>query len=170
MPERPISLVVVLLLTALVAAPGHAALEPPVGKVILQVGGDIEHTNRGATAEFDRSMLERLGTRVVRTHTPWTRGVIEFEGVLVRDLLRAVGATSANFEAASSNGYAVTVEDFDFAAYPAVLAMRMNGDILADRDKGPIWVVFPWDQHPELDRQTTANYSIWQLARITVIE
>ncbi len=170
MLQRTIPPAFLVLMAALATAPANAALEPPVGKVILQVAGDIEHTNRGTIAEFDRSMLERIGTRIVRTHTPWTRGVVEFEGVLVRDLLRAVGASSANFEAASLNGYAVTVEDFDFGAYPAMLAMRMNGDILADRDKGPLWVVFPWDQHPELDRQKTANYSIWQLARITVFD
>jgi hypothetical protein len=44
----------------------------------------------------------------------------------------------------------------------------MNGEILTPRDKGPIWVVFPWSDHPELDTRQARQRSIWQLVEMTI--
>ena len=51
-------------------------LEAPSGPVILTVSGAIENMNAESSANFDRTMLEKLGTRVVTTATPWTEGEV----------------------------------------------------------------------------------------------
>jgi hypothetical protein len=36
------------------------------------------------------------------------------------------------------------------------------------RERGPVWVVDPWSQHPELDDRLHRQRSIWQLTEIVV--
>jgi len=36
------------------------------------------------------------------------------------------------------------------------------------RKKGPMWVVFPWSDHPEIANEVYYARSIWQLKRIAV--
>jgi hypothetical protein len=36
------------------------------------------------------------------------------------------------------------------------------------RDKGPLWVIYPLDDHPEIDGQETHAKMIWQVRRLDV--
>lgn len=164
-----------LLVAALVAglATGFSAaaagsLEKPRGRVILTVTGNISNTNEGDSAVFDRAMLEAIGMTRVRTKTPWTEQANDYEGVLVRDFLRHVGAGSMRFTATAHDDYSVELGDFDFQRYPAILAMRVNGRNMRLRDKGPLWLIFPWDEYPELHSQLNSAKSIWQMKTIVV--
>src|SRR3954468_1809694 len=67
-------------------APAHAAAEFPVLKVTVGQAGQTREV------AFDRAGLEAVGTRVVRTSTSWTNGIVEFEGVLITDVLATIGA------------------------------------------------------------------------------
>ncbi len=177
--RRPAALL--LCLTAAAAAVGvlcaplslRAAeedLPPPAGKVLLTVSGRIARTNGNSVASFDREMLERLGLRTVRTSTVWTDGVKLFEGPLVRDLLAAVGADRGGGEVTASalNDYVVTIPAADFEKYGVILALRMDGRELLARDKGPLWIVYPRDQHAELRDARYDNRWVWQLNRLQV--
>ena len=64
----------------------------PTGPVILTMSGNIEGVGSGTVVRLDRAMLEGLGTTTLKTTTVWTSGEVEFEGVLVRDVLHALGA------------------------------------------------------------------------------
>ncbi len=145
-----------------------SALDKPTGPVILTVTGAITHANDGGRALFDRGMLERLGFSSFRTSTAWTDGVIEFEGVLVKKLLDAVGIRGTKLRAVAINDYSVELDAAEFDTVPALLAMKMNGTDLRVRDKGPIWIVYPRDDLPAF-RNEANNYKwIWQLKTITV--
>lgn len=162
----------VLVIAAMLSAPsaGQAAkaLPKPAGKVILRVEGAIQSTNDGETAAFDRAMLEALGTRTLRTTTPWTEGVVTFEGVLARDLLAVVGARGSAVRAEALNDYAVEIPVSDFTRYDVLLALKMNGRTMRVRDKGPIWIIYPRDAHPELNTLQANAKWVWQLHRIRV--
>ena len=56
----------------------------------------------------------------------------------------------------------------DFHRYDVLLAVRMNGQLMRTRDKGPIWIVYPWSRHPELDDFLTREKSVWQLNALHV--
>ena len=45
----------------------------------------------------------------------------------------------------------------------------MNGDVMLVRNKGPLWVVYPYDENPEYRSEVIYSRSIWQLDRIEVI-
>jgi len=161
------SIVLVALLFA--ACPSRGAdLPEPSGDVILTVTGRIEHANRSGAAVFDRSMLENLGLTKLTTWTPWTIKEADFRGVLARSLMDAVGAEGTQVRAKALNDYEVTIPLSDFTEYRVILAMYKNGRELTKREKGPLWIVYPWTDHPELDDRPTRQKSIWQLIQLHV--
>lgn len=157
--------------TALFAAAPAAGLEPlpaPTGPVILVVDGAIAVTNAPDGARFDRSMLEALGMTTIRTTTAWTDGVQEFSGVLGRLVLDRVGATGTSVVATALNDYAAPLPMEDFERFDALLALDMNGAPMHVSDKGPIWIVYPRDDRPELRDSRLNERWVWQLKELTV--
>jgi len=144
------------------------ALAPPKGEVILSISGAIEHKNVPDSADFDMSMLESLGTTTLRTSTPWTDGTQEFTGVLMRDVLRAAGARGVTVNAIARNNYSYRIPLADFDEFPVLLAFAMNGVALQLRDKGPLWIVYPRDEFPELMNQPIERRMVWQLRSLVV--
>jgi hypothetical protein len=141
---------------------------PSKDQVILTVTGALANAGRSERVEFDRAALERLGLSTLTTWTPWTDGEVEFEGVLARRLMEAVGARGSELEVRALNDYRETIPLEDFDEYDVLLAMRMNGRLMKVRDKGPIWIVYPWSDHPELDDFATREKSVWQLNALHV--
>lgn len=145
------------------------ALEAPSESLVLTLDGEITESNTPeGTAVFDLAMIEALGTMEIVTETPWTDGNVRFEGVRVRDLLAAVGAQGTSVQAAAINDYAIEIPIADFNKYDVILAFRVDGKRMRVRDKGPLWIIYPWDKHPELRDEIHHSRSIWQLKRLTV--
>src|SRR5690348_10462644 len=72
-----------------------AALDKPSEKSILTISGKISSANKDGTAEYDRPMLEALGTVSFETTTPWFAGTTKFEGVPMAKLMQQVGAAGS---------------------------------------------------------------------------
>ena len=140
----------------------------PHARVILTVTGALAEANASGRIEFDLNSLERLGLSRLITWTPWTDGEVEFEGVLARRLIEAVGARGAQVDARALNDYEEKIPIEDFYRYDVLLATRMNRRLMRLRDKGPIWIVYPWSGHPELDDFATREKSVWQLNALHV--
>ncbi|WP_458526095.1 molybdopterin-dependent oxidoreductase [Onishia taeanensis] len=158
-------------LSVLYVLPVHAAslnLPEPEGAVLLEVSDDIRFTNAGDTARFDRQMLRALPDRVVKTHTPWTDQQRRFRGPLLRDLLARVGAQGDELHVEALNAYSGQIPIRDVLDYAVILAMSMDGKPLAIRDFGPLFVLYPFDEHPELNTETVRFRSVWQVAKIHV--
>ena len=160
-------LAVVLLCLGMARVDAHAeALPQPQGEVLLTVGGQITTANVDGKAVFDRAMLEGIGGTVIETSTAWTEGVARFEGVLLKTLMERVGASGDTALTIAINDYKVEIPVRDFMRYPVILAYRMNGEVLKIRDKGPLWVVYPQDDHPELKTKETQAKWVWQVKEI----
>jgi len=167
-----LGLLAVLSYAALTAglAPAHAqkSLPAPQGAPILTVTGQIAVHNAGDAAVFDRALLRTIGQSKLKTSTSWTEGTPEFEGVLVRDLLKAVGATGTKVTVIALNDYRVVLPVSDFEQYPVLLADRMDGKELTPRDKGPTWIVYPRDEYKALQNPETNSKWVWQVKEIRV--
>lgn len=157
-----------LLVSCLSAAGAGETLPQPTGRVILTITGDISRTNNGDKAEFDLEMLHALGTRALSVTTSWTDGTQEFSGVLMRDLMAAVGAKGTMVEAEALNDYTYAIEIKDFSLYPVILATKLNGNILKIRDKGPLWIVYPLDTFTIEQKDKIERRMVWQLRQLTV--
>ncbi len=154
---------------ALLSGPTFAdTLPQPRDKVILTVSGSISITNESEMARFDADMLAQIGNSTISTSTTWTDGKPRFTGILGRDLMKAVGASGSKVHAIAINDYKIDIPISDFNNYDVILATHMNGEKLSRRDKGPIWVVYPRDDHAELRNELTDSKSIWQLVKVVV--
>jgi len=158
-------LLLVVPFTLVLAAP----LPAPTGNVILVLSGDVANTNVGDEAHFDRAMLDALPSRTIETHTPWHRDMGRYEGPLMRALLERAGAgDSALIRIRALNRYEADVPVADFQRYDVILAMRRDGAPLSVRDYGPLFVLYPFDSHPELHTEAIRFRSVWHVERIIV--
>lgn len=152
------------------------AMEPlpaPRGEVLLTVSGAIGRGNAqdargGLEARFDRTMLEQLGLTEVNTATPWHSGTMRFEGVLLRSVLTTVEARGSNLLATAHNEYSATLPASDAARHNVILAMKLNGETMTLRDKGPLFLIYPFDSDKALQTDMTYIRSVWQLRHIDV--
>jgi hypothetical protein len=143
-------------------------LETPSGEVLLTVTGDIAATNADRAAVFDRAMLEAMEPVEVTTNTMWTDGPQVFTGVLLLDLLALLGVTEGTLRATAINDYAVDIPVSDAVEGGPIVAYLLNGQPMSVRDKGPLWIVYPYDSKREYQSEVIYSRSIWQLDRMEV--
>jgi hypothetical protein len=125
----------------------------------------------GQTLEITRQQLEALPTHELQTTTAWTDGVRQFKGPLVRDVLGLLEqpiADSATARLIALNEYEVKVAASDYLTWDVILAYEQDGKRLSRVDKGPLWVVYPRDQHDELQDSRVDHRWAWMLRTIVI--
>jgi hypothetical protein len=162
----PTLLFTALALFALAAT--AATLPPPAEKPMLTISGKIGVRNADNAAQFDRAMLESIGMVTVETTTPWYKGPVKFEGVPLKKLMAAVEASGEKIVATALNDYTVEVPMEDIARYNVILALKRDGEYMPVRDKGPLFIVYPFDSSPELKSQKFYSRSVWQVAKLEI--
>jgi hypothetical protein len=150
------------------AVPPALALDAPTGAPLLRVTGDIAVTNDADAAVFDRALLAQMESVTFETTTIWTDGVQEFTGVSLATLLETLGVEDGTLRATAINDYAIEIPVADAVAGGPIVAYRLNGAPMTVRDKGPLWIVYPYDADPDYQSEQIYARSIWQLDRIEV--
>ncbi|MDR3514794.1 MAG: molybdopterin-dependent oxidoreductase [Azospirillaceae bacterium] len=143
-------------------------LAAPTGPVIIEVRGHITQTNQEGVARLDLPMLQAIGMDVVTTQTPWTEGKVRFEGVRVKALIDRLGGSGTHLLARALNDYQVDIPLEDFRDSGAILAVSADGKRLTARDKGPVWLIYPFDDRPDLNNPIHFDRAIWQLKTIEI--
>lgn len=145
------------------------ALEPPTGKVLLSVTGQITVRNTPEAAQFDMAMLEKLPQTSFHTRTPWYPEPRKFTGVRLRDLLAALGAQGrGSVSAEALNDYRALIPAEDWNDYDLLIAWRLDDAPMLVRDKGPLVVIYPFDAHPKLRSPVRYSRAVWQLKALDV--
>jgi hypothetical protein len=144
------------------------ALDKPEGRVILTISGTITQANVGANAEFDMKMLEKLPQKTFTVQTPWYATPVSFTGPLLRDVLAAAGAKGNKIVATALNDYKTDIPFDDAVKFDTIVARLMNDKPMPVREKGPLFIVYPFDTKPELRTEIYYNRSAWQLSGLKV--
>lgn len=178
-----------MLALALPGAPAAAEPPPPpAGPVLVTVAGAVENANRGPVdafadglfayhelaferaAEFDLAALEALGMHETRAHYPNWPGESTFEGPLLADVLKAAGAGDGSLRAVALDGYASDIPRADLDRYPVLLALKRDGKYLGLGGRGPAWIVYPREDHAELQAAEDDSGLAWAVFVILVAE
>lgn len=157
-----------LLSAVLWFSPGAMALDVPKGPVVLTVKGSLSNANVGDTAQFDLAMLEALAGRTATVKTPWTEGETVFTGPFLRAVLEAAGAQGETLLIRALNDYFAAVPIADAQRIDTILATRMNGRLMSVREKGPLFLIYPFDLDPALYNEKYFSRSVWQIKEIEV--
>lgn len=152
------SLLVAML--ALIASIGSVSASE--GEVVLTL------KNADQVHEFTVEDLRRIGEREIVTTTIWSEGEQSFVGVSLDRLLAETGVEGQTLEAAAVNDYAVEIPTSDAQPGGPIIAYMRNGNLMSLRDKGPLWVIYPYDSDVAFRTEEVYSRSIWQLNRITV--
>lgn len=161
-----VSILVTLIMISTIAR--AASLPEPEDALLLRISGNIEQTNVGDEAHFDRAMLDTLPRETLSTSTVVTDGIHHFGGFMVRDLLERVGAEGDMAVASALNDYVIEIPMEDFENFDVLVATHMDGEKLTPRDKGPLWIVYPRDDHGELQDIRYDYRWVWQLNRLEI--
>jgi hypothetical protein len=143
-------------------------LSRPSQQVVLTIAGSIRKSNDGAQAAFDMAMLNALPQHTVTTAVPWDKTVHRYSGPLLRDVLALADARGTVLRARALNNYEVRIPFDDVVAHDVVLATRLDGEPITVRNKGPLFVMYPFDREPSLRSTLYFARCIWQLQAIEV--
>jgi len=135
-------------------------------KTILTI--EIQTDNGSVSHHFDREALEKMPQTSISTSTPWTKGVHQYSGPTLASLLKALQAEPRALRAVALNEYVAELDWPLLQQYPAILAINRNGEAMRIRHKGPIWIILPLDDYPELDTNNVQRQMVWQLRKIEV--
>ena len=154
----------------LAAYSGNArSLGRPSGPVVLSVTGRVRMPNVGERADFDMPMLEALPQTSFATRTPWFAQPRRFTGPLLRDVLSAAGAQGTKLRLVALNDYRVDMPYEDSQRHDVIVARLLDSQPMGVRDKGPLFVIYPFDSQPDLKSAIYYSRSAWQLRSIDVL-
>jgi len=66
----------------------------------------------------------------------------------------------------AEDGYIYTLDRKIDDRHPVIVAYKKNDEYMSLRQLGPLWVIFPFDDFPELQTEENRAASIWQLTHM----
>lgn len=131
---------------------------------LLRVEGENE------VKEFSRDNLEQLPQTSFKTTTIWTEGEISFSGPSLTDILATVDLDGQSVVAVALNDYKAVIPAKLIEDRFPILATRRDGEAFSRREKGPLWIVFPFDQSEDFQSELVFSSSVWQLTELRAVE
>lgn len=144
------------------------AMSAPEGEPVLWVNGRVSQSNTNGAIVFDEAMLNQLDIRSILTNNHVVDQVVEYRGPTLSSLLENVGATGSQVRVTAWDDYVVTIPISDIEKYGVILATHEAGVKMTIDDKGPLFVVFPFSDYPELRNDFYYSLSIWQVRELFI--
>lgn len=129
----------------------------------------LQDSKTGQSVTFTDADLMALPQLSFETETIWTEGVVLFSGPSLKSVIAQASMTPGDVELYAINDYNVVLPADKIEEGAPIIANRINGAPFSVRDKGPLWIVFPYDV---VSRYNTEDYfalSVWQLNRLNVL-
>ncbi len=139
----------------------------PKGEVVLTVNQEIDGQQQ-VLAYFDLPALQALPIASFETTTMWTDGLQKFEGVDLKIFLDSLGVATGTLIATAVNDYRIEIPVAEIEQGGPMIAYHVNGSPMSVRDKGPLWIVYPYDANPKYQTEVVFSRSIWQMNRLEV--
>jgi hypothetical protein len=119
--------------------------------------------------------LQALATTSVWTKEPHNTNnnsntIFHFQGIAVSKLLKQVGiapkVTDVTFIA--HDGYRATVKLADLLKYPIIIALKRDNQPISRSDGGPLYLVFPYSQYPQLQKTYPDRFWAFYLTDLVI--
>ncbi|MBU0782214.1 MAG: hypothetical protein KKC72_19520 [Alphaproteobacteria bacterium] len=125
-------------------------------------------TNGDQTVTYTREALLALPQEIVVTSNDYVDDLTTFQGPSLKSVLEASAiGDDATLKMVAINDFASSVPADDAFEYQVILAVLLDGEEMSVRDKGPIWVIYPMTDNPELRDDIYNGRLVWQLKSIT---
>lgn len=155
----------ILALSGLSAQVGTAHAEEPTVLTVMDGQGDVLRT-------FSDADLAELPQNQFVTETLWTDEANSFSGPSLLAVLEAAGSGALDaydeIRLTALNEYSAIIAPELIESDVPIVATRIDGAAFSVRDKGPSWIVFPFDQDPRYQTEIVYATSVWQLRDIVL--
>lgn len=148
--------------TSTFAFAGSGMSEANSTLLTIELVENLEHTSH--TLSIDD--LDALPQVTFETSTIWTEGIITFSGPSLTKVLESVDAGQNTIRAFALNDYNMVISPMGADDTYPIVATRMNGERFSVRDRGPLWLVYPYDSDPDFRDEKIYAQSIWQLHKL----
>ena len=126
-------------------------------------------TTSKQSVDFTLEQLQTLPQTTVVTANDYVEPSAVFQGPLLRTVLEELEIDKdAELKMIALNDFTSTVPASDAFDYDVILAVLRDGEPMTVRNKGPIWVIYPMDDNPELRSDIYNDRLVWQLKEIAV--
>ncbi|MGL6039725.1 MAG: hypothetical protein ACRC01_00825, partial [Deefgea sp.] len=86
---------------------------------------------------------------------------------LLRDVLKLAGIKSGQIRLVALNDYTISIPVSDAFDYDIIVARLLNGKAMSVREKGPLFIVYPFHEHEALRKTDYYRRCSWQLRSIS---
>lgn len=140
------------------------ALPSQAANPILTIKGKI------GTGEqrYTYKQLKALPNFQIKTETIWTDSSHTYSAISIETLLNTVKAQGQTLKLIALNDYSVDVPIETLLKHKAFLAYEQDGKKMRIRNKGPLWLLYPFSDNPEINTPLYQSHSVWQLKTIEV--
>ncbi len=139
------------------------AAEP--GPVILTVVNSVAESKR---YQFTLQDLQSLESHTFTLTHDWSDSPHRYTGPLLSAVLEKAGMKGTTVKLRALNEYFIEIQRPFIEKYQPILAWQEDGLTLSIRNKGPLWLMTPLHQYPELNEPANVSKLIWQLSTIEV--
>ena len=148
--------------TLLAASAGQVRADDT--RLVVDAKGD------GSLLRFTDADLMALPQVTFATSTIWTNAIAQFSGPSLDSVLEAAGAADGDIRMTAINDYKVDLPRTWVEPASPIIATRIDGAPFGIREKGPLWLVFPFDSDDRFQTEEVYSFSIWQLTQIQIIK
>jgi hypothetical protein len=136
---------------------------------LLEIAGAVKPNSPRGSFLFSEKDLLQLKSVKLTTATAWTPRS-EFIGPELSAVLEAAGvpATAKEMRFYAIDAYEITIPTTDLIKYRPVMAHTQNGERLVVATRGPVFLVYPRDQYPELTAIKGQAQFVWMVCKIVV--
>ena len=140
----------------------------PSDAVLLVVEVPDKLSGKPSHIQFTMDDLRKMPKVGFETETIWFTGAQHFAGVPLVALMKAIGVTEGTLTVTAADGYSVDIEMSHAAEFGTIIAYNRNGEPMTVRRKGPLRLVYDYDEFPPLVRDNLYSHTVWQITRIEV--
>ncbi|MCO4785699.1 molybdopterin-dependent oxidoreductase [Marinomonas atlantica] len=144
-----------------------AASDARLGNTLLTVMNHLSDDQD--TLTFDLAALKQLPSHSITTHNPWEEGAHHFKGFKPSDLFEQQNIEGSVLRLTAFNQYITEIPLEDFTQLGAIIAYEMDGQPIPVRSKGPLMVIYNFDDNPALTNEAFYGRSIWQVYKLQVM-
>jgi len=131
--------------------------------LILTIKGVAPQDVSFTLNELQALPSDKVTTETIWTDTPHTYTTVSFKTLFEHLKSDPKGKT---LTMVALNDYFIKVEIDTLIEHNAFIAYAMDGKEMRIRDKGPLWVLYPFSDKPAINIPPFQAHSIWQLKAI----
>lgn len=137
-------------------------------QTVLTVAG-APSSGESMSIEYSMDDLDKLDQVELTTTNEFVDSETQFSGPLVRDLVEGFTVTDdTTLTLRAINNYEVSMPIADVLKYDVIVATKRDGNQMSVRENGPLWIIYPMSDNPELQNSLYMSRLVWQLVHISV--